>query len=78
SIFNIKIDFANNKNRLNLNPLVYFFPKTKNKLSIDLITSIFHQDIFHQSKEYYKLFETDMIDKYEYGIPAQMLLLWKE
>ncbi|EEH01856.1 conserved hypothetical protein [Ureaplasma urealyticum serovar 2 str. ATCC 27814] len=78
SIFNIKIDFANNKNRLNLNPLVYFFPKTKNKLSIDLITSIFHQAIFHQSKEYYKLFETDMIDKYEYGIPAQMLLLWKE
>ncbi|QDI64248.1 hypothetical protein FJM04_01190 [Ureaplasma parvum] len=78
SIFNIKIDFSSSENRLSLNPLIYFFPKTKNKLSVDLITSIFHQAIFHQNKEYYQLFETDMIDKYEYGIPAQMLLLWRE
>lgn len=55
-------------------PYVYFFPKSKSKISINLISNIFHQAVIHRSKKHYDIFEKDVIEKQRYGEPALMLI----
>lgn len=74
SLINIRIDTHDNKPRVTLNPLILYFQKPKNKISVKVLTEIFHQALYHYSQEAYNSFENDFVKKFRYGLPAQMVL----
>lgn len=74
SLINIRIDTHDDKPRVTLNPLILYFQKPRNKISVKVLTEIFHQALYHYSQEAYNSFENDFVDKFRYGLPAQMVL----
>ncbi|MBN3534870.1 aromatic motif membrane protein [Mycoplasma procyoni] len=78
-IFNIRLSLKKEGNEVEFIPLTIYFGKAKTKfISIASITSIIHNGIFHDSYAHYQAFENELVDKYGYGIPAEMLFIWKE
>ncbi|MXR13441.1 hypothetical protein DR085_00910 [Mycoplasma flocculare] len=73
TLINLKIETSGIKPKVRLNPYVYHFPKTKNKISVKILTEIFHQALYHASKESYLDFENDFVKKFRYNLPAQMI-----
>lgn len=74
SLINIRIDTHDDKPKVTLNPLILYFQKPRNKISVKVLTEIFHQALYHYSQEAYNSFENDFVDKFRYGLPAQMVL----
>lgn len=74
SLINIRIDTHDDKPRVTLNPLILYFQKPRNKISVKVLTEIFHQALYHYSQKAYNSFENDFVDKFRYGLPAQMVL----
>ncbi|AHH45063.1 aromatic motif membrane protein [Mesomycoplasma bovoculi] len=74
SLINIRIDTYDDKPKVTLNPLILYFQKPRNKISVKVLTEIFHQALYHYSQEAYNSFENDFVDKFRYGLPAQMVL----
>ncbi|ATP59734.1 aromatic motif membrane protein [Mesomycoplasma dispar] len=73
TLINLRIDTSTPKAKVTLNPFVYHFPKTKNKISVKILTEIFHQALYHASQESYLDFENDFVKKFRYNLPAQMI-----
>ncbi|WP_434342016.1 aromatic motif membrane protein [Mesomycoplasma hyopneumoniae] len=74
TLINLKVDISSKIPKVTLNPFVFYFPKTKNKISIKILTEIFHQALYHQSQESYNDFEKDFVEKFRYNLPAQMII----
>lgn len=74
ALINIKVILNKDSSAVQFNPLIYYFPKARTKLSVKILTQIFHQALYHQIQEFYDAFENDFINKYRYGFVAQMLL----
>lgn len=69
---------TNKKNKLDLKPWVLYFQDTKNKVSVSVLTKIFHYSFGHGDQKYYDEFEKEFVDRYQNGPPAMMLLVWKD
>lgn len=79
SILNIKVEFnAQREAIIKFDPLVYYFAESLNTISINLLSSVFHNAIIHHVKSSYTMFENDLVEKLQYGIPALMLLDYKD
>lgn len=74
ALINIKVVLNDGKSAVTFNPLIYYFPKARTKLSVKILTEIFHQALYHQIQRFYDAFENDFIHKHRYGFVAQMLL----
>ncbi|MGZ9453612.1 aromatic motif membrane protein [Mycoplasma sp. AC157] len=78
-IFNIKISLKDSGTTLEFNPFIFYFANSKtDNISINAITTIFHNAIYHDSFQHYQAFENDLIKKFRYGQPAEMLIIWKD
>lgn len=74
SLINIRIDTAGDNPKITLNPLILYFQKPRSKISVKVLTEIFHQALYHYSQKAYDSFEKDFVKKFRYGLPAQMVL----
>ncbi|WP_434336949.1 aromatic motif membrane protein [Mesomycoplasma conjunctivae] len=74
SLINIRVDFSTEEPKIIFNPLIYHFPRTRNKISVKILTQIFHQALFHHNQESYNDFEKDFVEKFRYGLPTQNIL----
>lgn len=73
SLISISLSFLGPNTKVTLDPYLIYFPKAQNKISINLMSYIFHQAIIHQVDFAYREFENDIIQKLRYGIPALMV-----
>ncbi|MDZ7293160.1 aromatic motif membrane protein [Mycoplasmopsis pulmonis] len=73
-LFNLKITKEDNESKISFSPFVYNFAKTKNDISINLISNIFHNALIHHNQKYVDIFEKEIIKKHAYGEPALMLM----
>ncbi|MHA0261056.1 aromatic motif membrane protein [Mesomycoplasma ovipneumoniae] len=78
TLINLRVDNSGSEPKVSLNPFVYHFPKTKNKISAKVLTEIFHQALYHASQEAYHDFENDFVKKFRYNLPAQMFFKEKD
>ncbi|WP_337903263.1 aromatic motif membrane protein [Mesomycoplasma ovipneumoniae] len=78
TLINLRVDNSGTEPKVSLNPFVYHFPKTKNKISAKVLTEIFHQALYHASQEAYHDFENDFVKKFRYNLPAQMFFKEKD
>ncbi|MDW2891303.1 aromatic motif membrane protein [Mesomycoplasma ovipneumoniae] len=78
TLINLRVDYSTSEPKVSLNPFVYHFPKTKNKISAKVLTEIFHQALYHASQEAYRDFENDFVKKFRYNLPAQMFFKEKD
>lgn len=78
TLINLRVDYSTSEPKVSLNPFVYHFPKTKNKISVKVLTEIFHQALYHASEEAYRDFENDFVKKFRYNLPAQMFFKEKD
>ncbi|MBG0730773.1 aromatic motif membrane protein [Mycoplasma sp. 'Moose RK'] len=73
ALINLKVDTSSRTPKVTLNPFVLYFPKSKHKISVKILTEIFHQALYHASKESYFDFEKSLVKKFRYNNPAQMI-----
>ncbi|AKA50146.1 hypothetical protein VO56_02775 [Mycoplasmopsis gallinacea] len=71
-LFRIKV---NNEN-VEIQNIIYF-DKSKSKISLNLISNIVHSGFVHHDQEGYDRLEEDIVNKYRYNIPSEVLLINK-
>lgn len=65
-----------NEQKVELEPIVWYFAKAKQKLSIHLISDIVHSAFVHGFSGGFERFEEDMANPERYGKPAEMVLFY--
>ncbi|WP_036452777.1 aromatic motif membrane protein [Mycoplasma buteonis] len=79
-VFRIRVvGISRDRATVKIDPLIWYFPNLKApKISLNLISSIYHYGFIHGSKEHYKQFIEDMVKKQRYGEPVYIYLTLKK